>query len=457
MAGIGFRLQKILRENSYKSLIEGYFYSALISTGPWLLSILGLGLIATIAPWMVDQREAKLFRVVVVYAYIGSLILTGGVQMGTTRYIADRLYVGDMKAILPTYRWLGAWVIAVSGALSALLYAACGLEARSVAAGVVIFQSISLTWIAMTMLSAAKDYMSIVRIFALGYAAAVGGSYALGRAFGLAGMLWGFACGMALLAMLISVRIAREFPSDQTERDDAARHWRSMPMLLCIGLFYNCGIFVDKLVFWLGPWGETVYGGFLTSPRYDTCMFLSYVSIVPAMSLFLIRIETAFYKHYASFYSTITQGGTLADIEREQRDMVASLSLSMSRLLGLQGIVTVALLLLAPQACGWLGLRPDHVPLMRVGLLSAFVQVLLMILLVILLYFDWQRLVAGLVALFFAGNLGFSLATQALPERYQGFGYLLACLLPLGAGMLALEKRLDTLLYETFSRQQIRG
>ena len=43
MAGIGFELRKILNRDSYFALVRAYAYAGLISSGPWILSILGPG------------------------------------------------------------------------------------------------------------------------------------------------------------------------------------------------------------------------------------------------------------------------------------------------------------------------------------------------------------------------------------------------------------------------------
>lgn len=42
MAGIGFRLQKLFNAGNYGSLFLGYAYSAVISSGPWMMSMLSL-------------------------------------------------------------------------------------------------------------------------------------------------------------------------------------------------------------------------------------------------------------------------------------------------------------------------------------------------------------------------------------------------------------------------------
>ena len=42
MAGIGFELRKLLRKESYLGLLQTYAYASIISSGPWVLSIVGI-------------------------------------------------------------------------------------------------------------------------------------------------------------------------------------------------------------------------------------------------------------------------------------------------------------------------------------------------------------------------------------------------------------------------------
>ncbi len=47
MAGIGFELKQILKEKSLTSVLKTFGYSAILSSGPWVISmiiILGIGL-----------------------------------------------------------------------------------------------------------------------------------------------------------------------------------------------------------------------------------------------------------------------------------------------------------------------------------------------------------------------------------------------------------------------------
>lgn len=45
MAGIGFELRKMLKRDSLLGLLRAYTYAGIISSGPWILSIVGILLI----------------------------------------------------------------------------------------------------------------------------------------------------------------------------------------------------------------------------------------------------------------------------------------------------------------------------------------------------------------------------------------------------------------------------
>ena len=50
MAGIGFELRKILKEDRLLSLGKVYGYSAILSSGPWVISILAIQALQYITP-----------------------------------------------------------------------------------------------------------------------------------------------------------------------------------------------------------------------------------------------------------------------------------------------------------------------------------------------------------------------------------------------------------------------
>ena len=53
MAGIGFELRKLLRRDSLLGMMQAYAYAGIISSGPWVLSIVGILVIGLMSISMV--------------------------------------------------------------------------------------------------------------------------------------------------------------------------------------------------------------------------------------------------------------------------------------------------------------------------------------------------------------------------------------------------------------------
>jgi uncharacterized membrane protein len=86
MAGIGFELRKMLRRDNLSGMLGAYAYAGIISSGPWILSIVGILLIGMLSlPFVVPGSLITQFQVSVTYLIAGSLILTGPMQLSFTR------------------------------------------------------------------------------------------------------------------------------------------------------------------------------------------------------------------------------------------------------------------------------------------------------------------------------------------------------------------------------------
>jgi polysaccharide biosynthesis protein PelG len=104
MAGIGFELRKILNRDSYFALVRAYAYAGLISSGPWVLSILGLVAIGLLSVNIaVPDLLITQFQVTVTYLIMASLILTGVLQLSFTRWVSDQLFGRRNDIIVPNF------------------------------------------------------------------------------------------------------------------------------------------------------------------------------------------------------------------------------------------------------------------------------------------------------------------------------------------------------------------
>src|SRR5258706_6163454 len=116
MAGIGFELRKLLRKESYLGLLQTYAYASIISSGPWILSIVGILVIGLLSiSVVVPQIQIAQFQVSVTYLIMSSLALTGFVQLAFTRFISDRIFEKKDQLVIPNFNGLLLIVMAVAG------------------------------------------------------------------------------------------------------------------------------------------------------------------------------------------------------------------------------------------------------------------------------------------------------------------------------------------------------
>ena len=455
MAGIGFRLQLLLNEETTGSQLKALFYSAIIATGPWLISVTCIALIGLLTPAGLGQQAVEAFRVTVTYAYACSIITVGMGYMVVTRHIADRLFAGDEGALAPAFFTSALMVVGVQAVLGGV--AAFFLEGPFAyrVTTVALYIIISLIWHAMIFLSAARDYDAIVRAFFVGSAVCVGASWALGSLTGWVGYLVGFTLGQGVIWALLCCRVLIEFDAAHVWDGSVPTAFRSYRELFWIGLFYNLGIWIDKFVFWFGPEGRPVMFPLWTYSPYDSALFLAYLTVVPASTLFLIKVETGFYDAYRDFYGAIERRASLPQIRARQEELGATLTGGLGAVIKIQGAISATCLLFSDVIIDVVGLAPSATGMFRVGILGAFLHSLFLIALVMIMYFDLRRLALRLSLMFCLLNFGLTLATQSLGHAWYGYGYAVAALISFGLAYLFLAQQVNRLIYLTFAGQPV--
>lgn len=456
MAGIGFRLEKILSKDSYTNLLEGYAYSAIVSAGPLLFTIFSIAALTVVMPGRTDMHEIMVFRTLVVYIYGFSLIATSFSQMVVTRYISDRIFLKDYKAIVPAFMGVVTISTVVHAVLAAIAAVRLKLGAGVEITAVVLFLNVSIIWIAMIVLSAAKEFTWVAKSFAAGSLVSVAAGYLLGSRLGLFGLLSGFTMGQVLLMVLLVVQILTEFEYRNRIEFYFLAYFRKFTGLAFIATLYNFGIWADKFVFWFSrETGEQIHGFLYASSIYDVPVFLAYLLVVPSLAMFTVRVETDFYIQYRKYFLSILNKHPLSAIEERRRNIVKSLQLGMGRLIVLQGTISMAGLFLAPKVYSYLGMSSINLGVLQISIVATFLQILLLTLLIMMLYFDFRTDALLIALLFAASNLLFSLASVKAGFSWYGYGYFGSCLLALMAGYVLFSYRIKRLLYYTFVSQRI--
>ncbi|MDP9107773.1 MAG: exopolysaccharide Pel transporter PelG [Pseudomonadota bacterium] len=456
MAGIGFELRKILKRDNLMSLLQAYTYAAVISSGPWVLSIVGILIIGVLSFTVVVPNFLIVqFQVSITYVIAASLIFTGPFQLAFTRFTADRLFEKHGDIILTNFHAVSLAITLVGGVLG-LLCVAFWFPQQSVMYRLLLLAAFVIMcniWIATIFLSGMKQFREIVWLYFFGYALTVGAALLL-RRFQLEGLMAGFVIGQALLLMGMTVLILRNYPAQQFISFEFFQRKGMYPALLAIGFLYNLGVWIDKFVFWANlDTSQSIIGPLRASVIYDLPVFLAYLSIIPGMAIFLLRMETDFVEYYDQFYQAVRSGGSLEAIEECRNGMVETIRLGIFEIIKIQTIAALLLIVVGEAILNWLGISTLYLPLLYIDVIAAGLQVVLLGILNVFFYLDKRHIVLSICVAFVALNLGLTLLSVQLGPAFYGYGFAVSLLLVVLAGFVLLSRKLESLEYETFMLQ----
>jgi polysaccharide biosynthesis protein PelG len=459
MAGIGFELRKLLAKPGYLNTLRAYGYAALISSGPWVLSIVSLALLGIVCRGMASDKQMELVFAAVTYVYALSLILTGPVQMVLTRYAADQYFSHRTAKIFPAIMTTLAFTSFLSAVIGLVLFVgfvpAPLLFQLSSACLLVLVTSI---WVMTVALTASKNYHGVLISFMSGYALSFLAAWTCTLWLGPSATMLGMVAGHFVLLLLL-VRITfKEIGEVEVKNFEVFGYFRKYRDLAFCGLFYNLGIWIDKILFWfISSDRKQVSGILYTSPDYDQVVYLSFLTIVPGMAVFLLTLETGFATHYEQFVKRVLGKGTLEQITEAKEGMVKALRAGFGQLIKIQGGVTLLLIIFADRLLPMVGLGAVQGGSFQITTLGVFLLVLFLSQMTILFYLGKLRdaMICCLVFALINGTVtAWSIYTG---EQWYGVGFLMASAAAVTLAATRVNRHLDQLEYDTFTSQSIHG
>ena len=455
MAGIGFALRRLARQDTISSVVAAAGHAAVIAAGPWLFTIFALAAIGFIADQITGRNVLANFRAIVIYAFATSLVMAAPITIVATRLVGDALWLKrpqDVRGLL-----LASYVATVLPILVGVATEVLLLRIETGAALALTGASllVALIWVALAFCGAVRDYSGVTWSFIIGLATAM----VLTIAAAVSGlesnaMAWAFTAGLTVTFFGLTGRVFATFPhapgslrDSLNKIDDGARRY----MRLMFGSFLgNAGVWIDKVVFWLSVEGSRLDNGLLHAPAYDSTMFIASLVIVPSLASFVLSLETGFFDRYQQYFAAIANHGTLTQIEqarqRLQRYTLEHLALITVSLAGLAAIV----ILTAPIIIDALGLQFRQIAILRYGALGAVFQFVFIATSSVLLFFDRRRRYLVLQTLFLVLNAGFAWISLKLGEDFYGVGYFAACLVSAAVAYRMADKTFDRLNFLTF-------
>lgn len=455
MAGIGFELRRLSRQETLSSLASAFGHAAVVAAGPWLFTILSLAIITLTVEQIVGLGTLATFRIIIIYAFATSLVITSPVTIVATRLVADALWLNRIEAVRPLL--IGAYGLAIALVVPFAMLLVYFFSVPSNLAVVLTAMSatVALIWVALSFCGAVRDYFAVTLAFLVGLlvslvlsiAAALGG-------LGPAGMVWGFLVGLVVILFGLTHRVLTTFPAPVTDLGagfvamiDGLKRYR----LLAFGaLAGTAAVWIDKWVFWFSPAGEKVDAGLIHAPLYDSAMFIASLVIIPSLAQFVMRLETDFFDHYQTYFGTIKSHGTIRQIEAA-RVRMKSFTLDHLVLITVSHVgICAVLVLAAPAIVDLLNLQYRQIAILRYGAIGSVFQFIFIATTAMLLFFDRRRLFLVLQLTFLALNLGLTMWTVSAGEDYYGVGYFLACLISSFIAYVMAERTFTNLNYLTF-------
>jgi len=384
MAGIGWRLERLIDQGSLAGTTAAYATGAAVMALPWVLTTAVLvSLPAVIGRGMADFATAT---TVVNVAYSVALLVDGPLQVVVSRYAADRLYEGRLPAIAaPLCRGLGATFLICNLSTAAALLA-LGLPLGDAAWGGVLSAAVGAQW---TTLSVGNGLCAPGLVLGA-VAAGAAQSFLLAAVLvavaklGLQGYLFGLVTGQSLTLTILLVAILRALPDDADESARLLPAFRDYWQLAGAGLAFNASLWVDKLVAWC-------IGDGRTGALHAGASTVAWFSTIPCLAWIFVEVETSFHKRFRAFYADLECGASLAELRRSVRALADEAARLLRGAISVQAGVIVFLEFAAGYLFRWLGLPAGAVLPFRLLLLGAGAQAVGLLGLILLYYFDLRR------------------------------------------------------------------
>ena len=216
MAGIGFELRKILKEDRLLSLTKVYGYSAILSSGPWIISIVAIVLVGFInLANLGETSDAFRFQVVITYAIAlaSSLIITGILQLPFTRFVADLIFTHREDEILPSYfgAIFMAWGLGLPVIVPFYLWVFQEQSLIFIVGVVSTFLILCGVWISSILAASLKYYNGVVWTYFVSYALIVLFSYYFGDTIEM--LIYIFFLGNSVLFVILMTLIIKSYNS----------------------------------------------------------------------------------------------------------------------------------------------------------------------------------------------------------------------------------------------------
>lgn len=448
MAGIGWKLERMLEQDTLASTLQAYLTGVAVTSAPWLLTTAVLVTLRVLARGHGVGDFAQIESVITV-TYAVTLILSAPIHVIVSRYSADRLYEQRLDQVaVPLRRALTFTLLTflVVGIVTMLvLRPPLGLAVT----GALLTAVVAAQWLLLAVGGGMSSPAGVLGAFAAGAAISILAALGLERGadLGARGYLIGFTLGQAVALVGMLLHVLRSLPAVESDVPSGALRsaLREYKLLAISAVAVQAAVWIDKVVVWL------LHGTHQVS-ALASATALAWFAVIPAFAWIYLQVETSFYKVFRHYYRGIESGAALDELEagataikREAARLVRGAAM-------VQLVVTALALLAAPHIIVALELPAATTLSLRLSLVAASFQVLTLLGLLLLYYLDLRR-EAVLVAILEVLSIGIATAVAVLLGVPAALGAALGSIVPAAYALFVVRRSVTQLLPDTFQSQ----
>lgn len=456
MAGIGFTLRKLVKKHELSSYGAAFFHSMMASAGPWIITIITLGSFFLLSRTLTGTEQYIEFRVVILFNFAFSLVIAAPIANCATRLLADLLYMEKYEFGSGLMISMLVILTCISLPFSFIYYHYFTLMGPTESFQAILnFMMICSIWHVTIFISTLKYYKAVTLSFLIGMGLSLFSVLYLFTGASLAGLIGGFNIGLGFILASLMAIVFAEYPPYVLKVFLVLNYFKKYWEIPVGFFFYAAGLWADKWIMWFSPESVVLPTLMRMYPDYDTATFISYLTVIPSMALFLLNQETFFFDAYYRYFQGIQHEQNFEQIEKNKMHLKQTLIIVGRQLICTQLFICFAAIVFAPFLFDAIGIGFIQFSIFRIGCLGACFQILSLFFMVLLQYFDDRRNVLYTQLIFFFLNVTLTLLTLYGGFPWYGYGFFGASLVTFVVSLYYLENYVNNLEFNIFVRKNI--
>lgn len=459
MAGVGFELRKLFKENSgYVDTMKAYATSAVVTEGPMVLSIVML----TGQRLLMRYNEStynhmEIFVLIMTYSMIFSMLTANVLNMFLSRFISDCIFEEKYEEIMSAFFDAVIILLALGGIIGYLYLTSIDLPLQYKVLAMIQFSTLIVLWVEMCFLSALRKYLEILK----GFAIAVLLSFVVAIVLCLLGVealfasLAGTCIAYFFMLCMFLKEMIKYYPFKKISFGIFLKELDKYPSLCIIGFFMTLGLYGHNFVMWASEFKTVVIKNMVYCVTYDVPCFFAVLTIIPMLVLFTVSLEVNFYEKYKGYFSTILYGGRLEDIRAARKNMIKMLLRELSYILEVQLFIAIIAVVFLSNVLKLVGMDANMIGIFQILCFGYCFFGLMRCIIIILLYFD-DRVGATITSILFALlSIVGTFITMKLSVEFYGIGFVVAAIIASIYAIIRLFVFVRNLEFNVFCKQPL--